>query len=422
MPQNPGIYIFLDKESNVIYVGKAKNLKNRVSSYFSKSTDLEEKTRQLVSQVEKIKIIKTQSEIESFLLEAEFIKKHKPFYNIKLTDDKSYAFIRITLKEKYPAILLSRRDDDKNSIYFGRFPSSSSVKSVLRTLRKIFPYQSVANHSKRKCLYNHLGLCPCPPTLSEEQLIKYKKEIKHIIQFLKGNTKDVIKDLEKERDAYSSKDEFEIAAQIQNQINAINYVTSETYKPFDYEVNPNLEEDLRKKSMNELIKILRIKGVPVENVDRIECYDISNISGTLATGSMVVFENGEKNGNEYRRFKIKRTKGPNDFAMMREVLQRRVKNDWKLPGLFVIDGGKGQLSSALKVLSENNINIPAVGLAKRLETIITADGKEILLPRSSDALKLVMRIRDEAHRFAITYHRKLRSKNLTGDIKAVGKK
>lgn len=421
MPESSGIYQFLDKKNEILYVGKAKNLKNRVSSYFSKSIPLEEKTRQLVGKIHLIKIVKTQSEIESFLLEAELIKKIKPFYNIKMTDDKSYIFIRITLKYKYPAILLSRQNNDKKSIYFGRFPNSGSVKNVLKTLRKIFPYQNVLNHPKKKCLYNHIGLCPCPPVLTIDELTEYKKNVKHIIQFLKGNTKKVLRDLEKERNEFSKIYEFEKAQEIQQKINAINYVTTDTRNPFDYQINPNLEEDLRKNHMENLVKVLSENGVSIKTAQRIECYDISNISGTLATGSMVVFENGEKNGNEYRRFKIKRTKGPNDFAMMKEVLQRRLKNDWKLPDLFIIDGGKGQLSSVVEVLNELKINIPAVGLAKRLETIITSDGKEILLPRSSEALKLVMRIRDEAHRFAVTYHRKLRSKNLTGNIKAIGK-
>ncbi len=375
-----------------------------------------EKTAQLVSKVKKINVIKTQSEIESFLLEAEFIKKYKPYYNIKLIDDKTYPLIQITLKGKYPAVLVSRKEDDKKSVYFGRYPSTSSMRSVLRTLRRIFPYQSVVNHAKRRCLYNHLGLCPCPPLLNETELKQYRKNILHIIQFLKGNTKKVIRDLEKDRNTFSKNDMFEQAAAAQKQINAINYVTSPTYKPFDYEVNPNLEEDLRKKEIDSLISVLNEKGVPVKDVSRIECYDISNISGKLATGSMVVFENGAKNTSEYRRFRIsKDIVGPNDFAMIAEVLRRRFSREgWTLPGLIVIDGGKGQISSAKKVLDKKGIYIPVIGLAKRMETIITSDFKQISLSRNSDALKLVMKIRNEAHRFAITYHRHLRSKNFIG--------
>lgn len=414
MPQSCGVYVFLDKNDDILYIGKAKNLRNRVSSYFLKSAELGEKTRQLVGKIKKIRIIKTQSEIESFLLEANLIQQHKPFYNIRFTDGKSYPLIRVTIKEKYPAVLLSRNDSDKKSIYFGRYPSASSVRSVLKTIRKIFPYQSVANHPKRICLYNHLDLCPCPPLFTtKEEEKEYRKNILRIAQFLKGNTKKVIKQLEKDRNQYSKKDEFEKAAELQRKISAIEYVTSPAYKPFDYEVNPNLEEDLRKKEMASLIEVLRENGIGVPDLNRIECYDISNISGKLATGSMVVFENGAKNTSQYRRFKIKRTQGPNDFGMLQEVLGRRFKREgWTKPKLIIIDGGKGQVSSASQVLRDLSIKVPIIGLAKRLETIVTADLKEVSLPRMSEALKLLMRIRDEAHRFAITYHRKLRSKNL----------
>ncbi|MBI2195757.1 MAG: excinuclease ABC subunit UvrC [Candidatus Levybacteria bacterium] len=416
MPQNFGIYIFLNHRGNTLYVGKAKNLKSRVSSYFRSSAELGEKTKQLVGKVKKIRIIKTQSEIESLLLEAYLIQKYKPFYNIRLSDNKSYPLIRITIKEKNPAVLLSRKEDDKKSIYFGRYPSSSSARSVLRTVRRIFPYQSVVNHAKRRCLYNHIGLCPCPPLFTTGQDIKeYRKNILRIVQFLKGNSKKVLRQLEGDRNLYSRRDEFEKAAAVQRQISAIEYITSPTYKPFAYEVNPNLEEDLRRKEMDSLIAALKEKGVGVENLNRIECYDISNISGKFAVGSMVVFENGEKNTSQYKRFKIKETAGPNDFAMMQEVLRRRFKRDgWAMPDLIVIDGGKGQISAALKVLRQSNIDIPVLGLAKRLETIITSDLQEISLPRGSDPLNLVMKIRDEAHRFAITYHRRLRSKSING--------
>lgn len=410
MPQSSGIYIFLDEKDNILYVGKAKNLKNRVSSYFSNYKELGEKTRQLVSKIQKIKIVKTQSEIESFLLEADLIKKYRPFYNIRLADDKSYPLIRITVKEKYPAVLISRKEDDKDSVYFGRYPSASSVRSVLKTIRRVFPYQSVLNHPKKTCLYNHLGLCPCPPLLGSEELRQYKKGISRIVLFLKGNTKKVIKELEEERNKLSSLDSFEKAGEFQRKIDAIKFVTSETYKPFEYEINLNLEEDLRTREISSLKEILNKNGIETKSLKRIECYDISNISGKLATGSMVVFGNGAKNPSEYRRFKIKTT-GPNDFAMMYEVLKRRFgRTGWEIPGLIIVDGGKGQISSAVGALAEQEIDVPVVGLAKRLETIITSDFKQILLPRNSDGLKLVMKIRDEAHRFAITYHRKLRLK------------
>lgn len=416
MPQEAGIYFFLDEKNNVLYVGKAKNLKNRVASYFTRNSYILPKTRLLVSKIAKIKTILVNSEIESLLLEANYIKKYKPKYNVSLIDGKAYPLIRIIIKDRYPKVLIVRREEDNSkasgSLYFGPFPNTSAMRMVLRTVRRIFPFQSVANHPKRICLYNHLGLCPCPPMFqTEEERKRYKKNIFYLILFLQGQKKKVIKDLEKERKFYSKNEQFEEAKRIQQQINSIHYITSPIHKPFEYETNPNLKDDLRRNELISLKKHFLKAGVSVENLDRIECYDISNIAGTHAVGSMVVFTNGEKDTSSYRKFKIRLTTGPNDFAMIEEVLGRRLNHgEWEFPKLIIVDGGKGQISSALKALDEQHLSIPLIGLAKREEIIITSDFKEIRLPKDSEALKLVMRIRDEAHRFAITYHRKLRSK------------
>lgn len=368
----------------------------------------------MVSQIKQIRTIIVSSEIEALLLEANYIKKHKPKYNIRLIDGKNYPLIRISI-EKYPKILVARRTDDKKSVYFGPFPNATAMKLVLKTIRKIFPYQSVTNHAKKICLYYHLGLCPCPPVFASDEFQKeYKKTIRHIVDFLNGNTKKIIRDLIKERGALSKNEEFEKANILQNKINAIEVITGPFYKNvFDLDVNPNFLQDLRKKEISDLKEILNKNNVRVINLKRIECFDISNISGTNATGSLVVFTNGEKDSGWYRRFRIRLNKGPDDFAMIQEVLKRRLNHpEWPYPDLIIVDGGKGQVASALKVLTIkqfNNIMIPVIGLAKREEIIITSSFKEIVLPKDSDALKLIMRIRDEAHRFAITYHRKLRS-------------
>lgn len=406
------MYQFLDRQGEILYVGKAKNLKNRVSSYFTKGADLAPKTAALVSQVRKIKIIKVESEIEALLLEANLIKKFSPKYNIRLTDGKAYPLIRITVKDMYPAILTARRPDDPKSIYFGPFPSSTTVRSVLRLLRRIFPYHSTTNHPKKECLYYHLGLCPCVPAFDNEiSRSQYKKTISHIIDFLEGNTTKVIKELEKERNELSKQENYEAAGKIQKQIDNINFITHPIHKPFEYETNPNLKEDLRYKEMVSLQEILINHGMQMSLPIRIECYDNSNIQGTNPTSSMVVLTNGAIDKSQYRKFKIKRVKGPNDFASMQEVLTRRFNHDeWPYPDLLIVDGGKGQISSAAEVLDELGLTIPLVGLAKREETIITRDFQEIRLKKSDPALQLVMRIRDEAHRFAITFHRKLRSK------------
>ena len=417
MPSNPGIYLFLDKKSKVLYVGKAKNLKKRVGSYFVNRASLFEKTKILISKISKIKTINAHSEIEALLLEANYIKKYKPVYNSRLTDGKAYPLIKITIKDKYPKVLTARKiEDEKNNLYFGPYPNAGAMRLVLKTIRKIFPYQSVKNHPKKVCLYYHLGLCPCLAVFDSPELKKeYEKNIKRIITFLKGNTKKVLRDLEKERGAASKKEEYEKANNLQEKINSILIVTSPSYPSFDSQVNPNLEEDIKNEELSCLKKELKNTKSHVSSLKRIESFDISNISGKLAVGSMVVFINGEKNTSSYRRFKIRFTKGkPNDFAMISEVVSRRLNHrEWPFPDLIIIDGGKGQVSSVLKVLKRKNLNLGLIGIAKREETIITSNFNEIKLPKDSKALHLVMRIRDEAHRFALLYHRKLRSKYLT---------
>lgn len=416
-----------------------------------------------MSQVDKINITIVESELEALLLEAFYIKKYDPKYNIRLTDNKSYVKIRITIKDDYPRVLLARRDEYPDSVYYGPFPSSTAVKLVLKTIRRVFPFVSVRNHPKRVCLYNHLGLCPCPPVNDSPELkTSYRKNIRGIIRILEGQSKKIMTELEKERDGFSKKEEFEKALMAQKKISALSMITSPYHRPFEYDVNPNLRVDIRQQEMDGLMEVLNQNGFALTNLDRIECYDISNIQGTNAVGSMVVFEHGEKESSQYRKFRIKREwdtrvkkELPNDFAMMREVLKRRLRHDdWNTPSLIIVDGGKGQVSSAMVAMAECGMSIPLVGLAKREETIVVPKlgngeegavnsdndihsyqellekrfmnaprekGKtlvvsednftEISLPKNSGSLHLVQRLRDEAHRFAITYHRKLRSKS-----------
>lgn len=407
----PGVYLFLNQNNEILYIGKAKNLKKRVSSYFSNLNLLGPKTKLLLSKIRKIKTVVVPSEIEALLLEANYIKKYKPKYNVKLTYGNTYTFIRITVKDKYPKILIARKKEDKTSTYFGPFLNSQSPGIILKTIRRIFPFQSSLHHPNRPCLYYHLGLCPCPEIFKNEE---YQKNIKRIISFLEGKTKKVIKDLKVERDRLSKLEEFEKAHRVQKKIDSIEFITNPTYQ-FDHKIDPNLPQDVLKKQLDSLEKCLLQNEVHVKKLERIECYDISNISGKHATGSMIVFSNGEKDPSQYRRFKIRYVENvPDDFAMMQEVLRRRIKHaEWPYPDLIIVDGGKGQVSSAMNALKEQKVKIPVIGLAKKQEIIITPDFTEITLPRDSEALKLVMLIRDEAHRFAVAYHRKIRSKHLT---------
>lgn len=368
-----------------------------------------------MSKTRRIKIVKVHSEIEALLLEANYIKKHQPFYNLRLTDGKAYPLIKITIKDKFPKVLISRRPNDSNSVYFGPYPNAGAMKSVLKTVRKIFPFQSVPNHSKKTCLYYHLGLCPCPPAFDSPILQKqYKKNIKYLISFLNGDSTKILKELEKERNQLSKNEKYEQAALIQEKITSIKLITSSAYKLFDEEIDPNLKVDEINNRLVDLSKQLNAISSGVNSLKRIECYDISNIQGKFAVGSMTVFINGVKDTSLYRKFKIKYTKDePNDFAMLREVLLRRFsRSEWPYPDLIVVDGGKGQVSTGVKVLDEKKLQISLIGLAKKDEIIITSALKEIRLPKDSKALHLIMGIRDEAHRFAINYHRSLRAKYL----------
>lgn len=418
LPLEPGVYVFKNNAGEILYVGKALRLRNRVSSYFQNQNDLAEKTKAMVLQVATIETTVVESELEALLLEANLIKKYSPKFNVRLRDGKNYPLIQITKRAKFPAVVTARKIEDKQSIYFGPYPSSSAMYHVLKLLRRIFPFHSTRNHLPRTCLYYHIGLCPCIPAVikhadsvhAEESIKEYKKTIRHIVDFLNGKTKKVLKDLEKERDNASKTEQFEHAAKLQKQIDAIIYVCQPIHKPFEYEINPNLRSDLRHGELRELQEILVKNGLLIDFPSRIECYDNSNIQGTNPVSSMVVLINGEIDKSQYRKFKIKKIIGPNDFDTMKEVLERRLKHtEWPFPQLIVVDGGKGQVSAAKNVLQQ--FQIPLIGLAKREETIITSDLKEIHLPKSTKALQLIMKIRDEAHRFAITFHRSLRSKN-----------
>lgn len=416
LPQDPGVYLYYNAEKHVIYVGKAINLKNRVRSYFQKSENLGPKTQALVSNIAFMETIKVESEIEALLLEAELIKLHKPRYNIELKDDKSPIYIKITTNEEIPRISTVRREQLPGVTYFGPYPSSGSAKQVLRLLRRIFPYRSCQVLPKKPCLYYHLKLCdaPCVGHISPQD---YQKRVKQIILFLQGKKKQLLRDLEKEMKQHSEELRFEQAAQTKSQIDSIHYVTQSFKNPIEYLENPNLVEDERQQTLGELAQALAPYLGQI-NPQRIECYDISNIHGTNAVGAMTVATEGEINKREYRKFKIRLPELPNDFAMMQEMLRRRLKHDeWPMPDLIIIDGGKGQVTATLQVMAESGKNIPLVGLAKRIEEIVikTSDGyTSVVLPRNSKALHLIQRLRDEAHRFGITYHRLLRSKNQTG--------
>lgn len=423
LPTGAGVYIFKDKTGKIIYIGKAKDLKKRVSSYFTKKCT--SKTEILMSLVEFVGYILVSSEIEALILEANLIKKHHPLYNIKLADDKFFPYIKIAevpnkkLGINIPYVVITRKKDDHNAQYFGPYPDITAVKTVYKLLRRIFPFQSIKNHPDKKCLYSHIKLCPCIAS-RPEKLDEYKNNIKKIKNFLEGKKNTIVNSLTKERDYYTKIEEFEKAGETQDKINQINLITSPYYDPLRYEKNPNLYSRRIKEELTSLKDFLSAYYQNINTLERIECYDISNIQGKNATGSMVVFTNGEENKNNYRRFKIKSKTTPDDYKMMQEVITRRLKHgDWKYPDLILIDGGRGQVGSVISVINNQKLNIPVIGLAKREETIVIpvlSNGNiafhQEKLSLSYPGLNLLRRIRDEAHRFAIQYHRLLREKEL----------
>lgn len=421
LPDKHGIYMFKNEKGDILYVGKALNIKHRVSSYFTKGLELGSRTKMMLSQATTVDYVVVENELEALLLEANLIKRYMPRYNVRFTDGKAYPFIKITVQDKYPKVLQARRVDDLQALFFGPYASVGIMRSVFRIIRRVFPYQSVMNHQKRPCLYYHLGLCPCPTVFDSEAMKKvYRKNIRYLIKFLQGKKQDVIKGLIKDMEQVARKERFEDAAKIKKQIEQTQLITSPMHRPIEYLENPNLVSDQQQKELSELRRVLGENGLNVQNLDRIECYDISNIQGKQATGSMVVLTNGEIDKSQYRKFKVKILGRPNDVAMMREVIRRRVRHqDWGAPNLVVVDGGRGQVYGVIEELRDLEYNqytgIPVIGLAKRLEEIVipyNENFKMVRLPLNSPAINTLRRVRDEAHRFAIQYHKKLRLRQL----------
>lgn len=426
LPHQPGIYQFFDQNDQILYVGKAIDLKNRVSSYFQKSAKLLPKTRMMVGQIKSLKPILVESEMEALLLEAELIKQKKPKYNHILKDDKSYLYIVFTA-EKFPRIMSARKNHvSENKSIFGPFPSSQIVYTTLKEIRKIFAYRSCTPWRFTKhslCLYYHLHLCqgPCVGIITEKA---YFQEIQKLRLLLQRKSSQLLKNLRKQMQELAQKEEFEKASLLRDQMEKLNYLRSSFHTPTEYLQEPNLLEDLRVHTLQGLQKVLNLSYLP----QRIECYDISNFQGKEATGSMVVFTNGEMDKSQYRRFRIKFSETPDDYSMLQEVLSRRfkrikTKESWPIPNLIMVDGGAGQLSAALEIVKNlNHLSLSSttfISLAKKKEEIYLSRKinqeqgfSRLKLSRKSPELQLLQQIRDEAHRFAIAYHRKLRTKKL----------
>jgi len=408
IPDEPGIYKFIDESGQTIYIGKAKSLKKRVSSYFT-NKKLGPKTDLMVSKIVDIKFTKVFSEFEALLLEAEAIRLNQPFYNIQAKDDKSLLYIKISAGD-IPLISTVRNEKPKQGVFLkGPFPNSAAAKDILKIVRKIFPYCHHKN-PKKPCLFVHLGLCLYPYT-SDAERKKYLKIILRIKKLLRGKSTQLIRELKAEMTAASQLQKYEQATEVKKKIEQLEFLTTTYHAPKEFLETPTLVDDLTLQKLKKLQKCLDLKNLP----KRIECYDISNLQGKYATGSMVVFQNGKRFKEDYRRFRIKFVKKPNDYAMLREVLLRRLNNNWPKPDLVIIDGGRGQLNSALSAISKSKHRPHVISIAKRFEDIyISGKVLPLSLPKEDIARQLVEEIRDEAHRFAINYHRLLRAKSFLG--------
>lgn len=377
-----------DKRGSILYVGKAGNLKRRVSSYFLRSGDW--KTEKLMSAIAKIDYKRTDTAIEALILESELIKNYRPPYNVREKDDKSFLYVEIT-KDKFPRVLLVRGRErlaphrTSSGAGFGPFTSATSIRDALRIIRKIFPFsihqpERIGKFS-RGCFEYEIRLCPgtCIGAIDRKT---YLKNIRNIKLFFNGKKKQILKSLEKDMKRASKSLEFEEAAKLRGQIFALRHI-----------------QDIA------LITEPDLLSTHYQLQSRIEGYDISNISGNFAVGSMVVFVGTKPDKNEYRKFKIRTVKQINDVGMMKEILRRRFNNPWQLPDLILIDGGMGQVNAAKQVLLESGLRIPIVGIAKgptrKANRLVGRLPKDI-------AKKTLIQVRDEAHRFAVSYHKKLR--------------
>lgn len=387
LPDSPGVYLMKDARGAILYIGKAGNLRRRVSSYFERPRN--SRIEQLVQKISKVNYEKTGTALEALILEAELIKKFQPPFNVREKDDASFLYVEIT-KEYFPRVLLVRGKEEARGLRYGPFTSASNIREAMKILRRIFPW-SVHDPSKigrfnRPCLDYELGLCPgaCVGAIDRES---YSRNVKNLKLIFDGKKKKVLTSLRKEMVALSGKLEFEKAEKVRRQIFGLQHI--QDVAMITEEGGPQF-----------------VKG---KNGFRVEGYDISNISGSSAVGSMVVFVDGRPDKDQYRKFRIRIFGKPDDTGMLKEILARRLRHrEWALPDIILIDGGKGQVNAAKKTLYEVGVKLPVIGIAKGPKR-----KKNEFIGKVPDNVseKELVKVRDEAHRFAVSYHRRLRSLN-----------
>ena len=415
LPASPGVYIMKGDRGEVLYVGKAANLKKRVSSYFYPERRLSGRLDMLVQKVSEIGHIPTSTSAEALIYENSLIKQLSPKYNVALKDDKSYPMLKLTVNEKFPRLFITRTRKDDGAIYYGPYTNVKLLREAVGILKSIFPLRTCRNMPKGLCLNYHIKQCmaPCEGKIDEAG---YRGVVLELQLFLEGKKSELLKLLSEKMAGAARLENFEEAAEIRARIEALGAIKEKriSYIPAD--------------EADELKNVLGISG----RLEVIEAFDVSNIMGQDAVGSMIYFYKGRPRKSEYRHFKIKTVKRIDDYSMMRELITRRYRRlseeSKPLPDLIVIDGGKGHLGVALGELEKLGLSkIPAITLAKEFEHIYLKDNElPLTLPRESKALHLLKRIRDEAHRFAISYHKGLLSKRIESseldNIKEIGAK
>ena len=545
LPAKPGVYLMHDEKDAIIYVGKAISLKNRVRQYFQASRNKGAKIEQMVTHIRRFEYIVTDSELEALVLECNLIKEHRPKYNTMLMDDKGYPFIKVTVNEAYPRVMLARRLEKDKAKYFGPYTNVTAVRDTIDLIRKLYCIRSCNRNlprdidKDRPCLNYHIKQCqaPCQNYISQEE---YRRSIDEAIRFLNGHYDGILQDLKVKMEEASEKLEFEKAIELRGLMESVKaiaqrqkmtdssgedrdilavekdeedavvqvffirggrligrdhfflknaaeeseseilesfikqfytgtpFIPSELMLQEELQDQTILEEWLsgkkeqrvhirvpKKGEKEKLVELARKNAALVLNTDkerlkreegrtigavkeieqllglqdvvRMEAFDISNISGFASVGSMVVYEKGKPKRNDYRKFKIRSVQGPNDYASMEEVLTRRFRHGLDLPDLILMDGGKGQVNVALEVLAKLQLDIPVCGMVKddsHRTRGLYYHNQEIPIEQSSEGFKLITRIQDEAHRFAIEFHRNLRSKgqvhSILDEIEGVG--
>lgn len=435
LPKAPGVYFHKNAGGEILYVGKAAVLRNRVRQYFQKSRGRDPKTEALVAEIADVDWMTVETELDALFLEGEMIRRYMPRYNILLRDDKSMVYIRIDYDSDYPTVTTTRRPLDDGARYFGPYLSTLSVRQALKLLRRVFPFATRrVPGQKRASLHYHLGLDPGLED-GKTSLEDYRANLRKLMAVIEGKRKSIERELEREMKALAKAAEFEKAAKVRNQLFALRRLTHQVI--FSDKEFLDISKD---HALNELVDLLRLPAFP----KRIEGYDVSHMQGSDVVASMVVFTNGVSNKSEYRKFKTKLNQN-NDVYNMYETMSRRLaernRKSWGLPDLVLIDGGKGQLDAAIRARDEAGFNrIPFIGLAKREEQMViqkdksnidlnmdvlhnlggfateTTDFILVNLPASTNLVKLLQRIRDESHRFAVSYHSVLKTKRQTASL------